>query len=99
MTYTKFQEAVWQACAKIPKGKVSTYAEIANAIGKPTAVRAVGNALNVNPHSPKVPCHRVIRSNGSVGGFAHGTKKKIEMLKKDGAKIKNGKVISEIFRF
>lgn len=110
---TKFQLAVWKACAKIPKGKVATYSEIARAIGKPRAVRAVGNALstlrknvdkycrenhgnalNKNPHAPKVPCHRVIRSDGSVGGFAHGTKKKIEMLMRERVKIKNGKILS-----
>ena len=79
---TKFQLAVWKACAKIPHGKVSTYAAIAKAIGKPNAVRAVGNALNKNPYSPRIPCHRVVKSNGEVGGYAHGTKKKIKMLEK-----------------
>lgn len=92
--YTNFQLAVWKACAKIPRGKVATYSEIAKAIGKPKAVRAVGNALNKNPHAPRVPCHRVIKSDGSVGGFAHGTEKKIKMLKKEGVKIKNGKILT-----
>ncbi len=90
---TKFQLAVWAVCAKIPKGKVSTYTKIARAIDKPKAARAVGNALNKNPHA-SVPCHRVIRSDGSIGGFAHGTKKKIEMLRKEGVKIKNGKTLT-----
>ena len=48
--------------------------------------------MNNNPHAPKVPCHRVIKSDGSIGGFAHGTKKKAEMLRKEGIKITNGKI-------
>ncbi|MDO8554067.1 MAG: MGMT family protein [Candidatus Micrarchaeota archaeon] len=104
---TKFQLAVWKACSRIPKGKVATYAEIAKAIGKSKAVRAVGNALNKNPYvsdfktrnsrhkTYSIPCHRVIKSNGSVGGYAHGTRKKIELLKNEGVEIKNGKVVRE----
>jgi O-6-methylguanine DNA methyltransferase len=86
-----FQEKVWAACSKIPKGKVSTYGQIARMVGKPGASRAVGNALNRN-RSASVPCHRVVRSDGSVGGFAHGTKAKICMLEKEGVKIRSGKV-------
>jgi O-6-methylguanine DNA methyltransferase len=82
-----FSEDVHSACRLIPKGSVATYSEIARAIGRPRAVRAVGNALNSNP-SPackggKTPCHRVIRSDGSVGGFAFGQKKKIAILEKE----------------
>lgn len=62
-----------------------TYKEVAMAIGLPKAYRAVGNALNKNPFAPKVPCHRVIRSDGTIGGFASGTKKKIELLKREKA--------------
>ena len=93
MQLTEFEKKVYSACAKIPKGKVSTYAQIARAIGKPGGARAVGNALNKNPY-PKdnVPCHRVVRSDGSVGGYAHGTKAKIAILKKEGVKIENGRV-------
>jgi len=84
---------------KIPKGKTMTYAEVARAVGSPRASRAVGNALNKNPRpifAPQnlggrafapVPCHRVIRSNGSIGGFAFGVKKKVELLKKEGVSI------------
>ena len=89
---TKFELAVWKACAKIPKGKVSTYAQIAKAIKNPKAARAVGNALNKNPHAPKVPCHRVVQSNGIIGGFAHGTNRKTAMLRKEGIEIQNKKV-------
>ena len=96
-----FNEKVWNLARKIPKGKVTTYKEIARKLHC-RAYRAVGNALNKNPHSPEVPCHRVVRSDGSVGGFAHGTRKKAEMLGKEGVKIKKGKVIGfqkVLFRF
>ncbi|VVC02708.1 Methylated-DNA--protein-cysteine methyltransferase [Candidatus Bilamarchaeum dharawalense] len=89
---TRFQEKVYAACKKIPRGKISTYSAIAHAIGKPTACRAVGNALNKN-RSSDVPCHRVICSNGRVGGFAHGTRAKIKMLTVEGLKIKRGKLL------
>jgi len=59
---------------------------------KTKAYRAVGNAMNKNPYAPEVPCHRVIKSNGFVGGFASGPKKKIQMLKKEGIEIKNNKI-------
>jgi len=71
---------------------VATYRDIARVIHKPRAYRAVGNALNKSPGVPRVPCHRVIRSNGLVGGYAKGVKKKVEILKKEGVKIKNNKI-------
>ena len=61
---TKFQLKVWNYLKKIPKGKVKTYLEVAKAIGKPKAFRAVANAVGRNPYPPKIPCHRVIRSDG-----------------------------------
>lgn len=79
-----FSSKVFFACARIPKGKVSTYSEIALAIGSPKSARAVGNALNKNPDTKKTPCHRVIRSDGSVGGYAFGAKKKFLLLKSEG---------------
>jgi len=89
--FSGFKERVFRETAKIPKGRVSTYARIANAIGSPDAARAVGNALNRN-RDKKVPCHRVVRSNGEVGGFARGMKKKIRILKSEGIEIRNGKL-------
>lgn len=89
-----FAEQVWKACKRIPKGKVGTYATIAKMIGKPKSARAVGNALNKNPFAPVVPCHRVVRSDGSVGGFASGSPKKIRLLKSEGVEIKGSKVAS-----
>lgn len=89
---TEFQFAVWRACSRIPKGKVSTYSAIAKAIGNPNAVRAVGNALNKNPYAPRVPCHRVVCSDGCIGGYAKGAKMKIKMLRAEGVAIVCGRV-------
>jgi methylated-DNA-[protein]-cysteine S-methyltransferase len=89
---TKFQKSVYEIVKKIPRGKVLSYQEVAFRLTKPGAARAVGNALNRN-FDLAVPCHRVIKSDGSVGGYRSGTKKKIEMLKKEGVLIKNGRVV------
>ena len=88
-----FNESVWKFIKKIPKGKVATYKEIARAIGNVNAFRAVGNACNKNPHSPKVPCHRIVASDGKIGGYAFGEKKKILLLKKEGVAVSNGKIV------
>ncbi|MDP3741789.1 MAG: MGMT family protein, partial [Candidatus Micrarchaeota archaeon] len=77
---TTFPEKVWAACKKIPRGRVSTYAAIAKAIGKPAAVRAVGNALNKNPFK-SVPCHRVVQGSGKIGGYARGSDAKAKKLR------------------
>ena len=77
-----FQEQVYRIVKEIPKGKVMTYREVAKAVGRPRACRAVGNALNKSASwRTDIPCHRVIRSDGSVGGYRKGIKKKIELLK------------------
>ena len=70
MMGTKFQLKVWKYLKKIPKGKVKTYKEVAIAINIPKAARAVANACANNPYAPKVPCHRVIRTDGTMGGFS-----------------------------
>ena len=83
---TDFQIKVWKFLKKIKKGKVKTYKEVAIAINKPKAARAVANACAKNPYAPKIPCHRVIRSDGTIGGFSSrgGIKTKRRMLKKEG---------------
>tara|TARA_B100001123_G_C14774907_1_gene814194 strand:- start:332 stop:607 length:276 start_codon:yes stop_codon:yes gene_type:complete len=83
---TKFQIKVWKYLKTIPKGKVKTYKQVAIAINKPKSARAVANACGKNPYAPKVPCHRVIRSDGSIGGFsaAGGKKAKEKLLKLEG---------------
>ena len=87
---------------RIPKGRVSTYGDLAKYVGKPTAVRAVGNACNQNPFAPHVPCHRVVSSNGGLGGFAQGLPQKIKLLKKEGIRIQKNEIVdfeSVRFRF
>ena len=86
---TKFQLKVWNYLKKIPRGKVKTYSEVAKSIGKPLAVRAVANAIGKNPLSPQIPCHRVIRSDGSLGGYSGkgGIKTKRLLLKKEGVTL------------
>ena len=83
---TKFQVKVWRYIKKIPRGSIRTYSQVAKAIGKPLAVRAVANAIAKNPYSPQIPCHRVIRADGSLGGYSGkgGLKKKKKLLKKEG---------------
>jgi len=84
---TKFQQKVYDFVKTIPRGKTATYKEIAVAIGHPKAYRAAGNALNKNPHVGIVPCHRVVRSDGQIGGYVLGTKKKIKLLLGEKAKF------------
>jgi len=88
---TEFQKKVYPLCKKILRGKVSTYKEIGKKLGKGQIYRAVGNALNKNPYS-KVPCHRVICSDGRIGGFARCVKVKIRMLRKEGVVVDKNKV-------
>jgi len=78
-----FKGKVLEVVRKIPKGKVLTYKEVARKSGKPKAYRAVGNILNKN-YDPKIPCHRVIRSDGKLGGYNRGPKQKKMLLKKEG---------------
>ena len=86
MKGTKFQLKVWKYIKKIPKGKVKSYKEVAIGINMPNSARAVANACAKNPYAPIVPCHRVIRSDGSIGGFSGqgGIKAKKKLLKKEG---------------
>ena len=80
---TKFQKKIYNIVRKIPKGKVLTYKEVARLAGLPQAYRAVGNALHKNPFKD-VPCHRVIRSDGKIGGYAKGAEEKIKVLRNEG---------------
>ena len=81
-----FSEKVKSVVRRIPRGKTLTYAEVARRAGNPRAYRAVGNILNKN-HDPKTPCHRVIRSDGTTGGYNRGRKKKRELLLQEKAII------------
>lgn len=82
---TTFQQKVYALLRKVPKGRVTTYKEIGNALGKRGQIYcAVGAALNKNPFAPAVPCHRVVASDGSLGGFAQGIAAKKRLLEKEG---------------
>jgi len=93
---TSFKNKVYYVVKRIPKGKVMSYKMVAELAGKPRAWRAVGNILNKNPEgvasrrpygagkNPKIPCHRVIRSHGKIGGYNLGIKEKLKRLKKEG---------------
>ncbi len=86
-----FNEKCYELLKKVPKGKVTTYRDLAHALHS-KGYLAVGNAMNKNPYAPTVPCHRVVNANGGLGGFASGLPKKIEMLKKEGVHVVNGKI-------
>ena len=82
-------EDVYAILSKIPPGKVSTYGDVARAVGHPKAARAIGRIMANNPNPILVPCHRVVKSNGEIGGFAFGEKMKREILENEGIKFNN----------
>ena len=83
MKGTKFQIKVWKYLKTIPRGKIKTYKQVAKDINRPKSARAVANACGKNPYAPKIPCHRVIRTDGTLGGYSGkgGIKAKINLLK------------------
>ena len=83
---------LWNLVRRIPRGKVTTYKELSLALGWSKGWRKVGRLLSTNPHPIDTPCHRVICSDGKVGGYKLGVKKKIELLREEGVEVKNGKV-------
>jgi len=85
---SKFKNKVYKVVRNISCGKVLTYKEVAKLAGKPRAYRAVGNILNKNKNK-QIPCHRVIRSDGQVGGYNQGVQRKIALLKKEGVIVRN----------
>lgn len=85
--------AVYAALLKIPQGNVVTYGDIARLIGRPGASRAVGRILNRNPNPVQVPCHRVVMSDGTVGGYAFGRSKKKELLKMEGVRFDGDRLV------
>ena len=87
---TNFQRTVWKEISKIPFGETRTYKDLAIAIGKPNSSRAVANACGKNPYAPEIPCHRVIRSDGHIGGYSGsgGKKRKKQLLEQEGLSFK-----------
>ncbi len=99
---TSLEKKVLFLVEKIPLGKITTYKEIAKALNLEKGSRFVGNSLRKNPEPIKIPCHRVIKSNGFLGGYFWGKNKKIELLKKEGVIVKNNKIFNYkniIFKF
>jgi len=102
MRPVEFNEKVWAALKLIPRGRVTTYKELAGYLGRPKAARAVGNACGKNPDAPRVPCHRVVKSDGRIGGYGGGVKKKLKLLKREGIKVSGYKLDNfknKIYRF
>jgi methylated-DNA-[protein]-cysteine S-methyltransferase len=101
-----FDEKVWKLMEEIPKGRVTTYREIAKKLNT-KAYRAVGNSCRKNPYAPRVPCHRVVRSDGTIGGFGGKTsgktvEEKTRMLRNENVEVKDGKIVNfekVLFRF
>ena len=89
MKGTFFQKKVWNYLKKIPKGRVKTYKQVAVGINRPKSARAVANACAKNPYPPKIPCHRVIRSDGGLGGYSGkgGIKQKLKLLRSENVVI------------
>jgi methylated-DNA-[protein]-cysteine S-methyltransferase len=87
-------DSVYSLAKQIPKGRVTSYGELAAAAGNPKASRAVGSLMHVNPYAPVVPCHRVVHKDGRIGGFGdkRGVARKIELLAAEGVMVKDGRV-------
>ena len=84
---------VYRKLLQVPKGKVTTYGELANAVGLKNGQRTIGMIMKKNPFPVIIPCHRVVKSDGKIGGYAYGERVKSKMLANEGIKIENGKII------
>lgn len=96
------QQKIYKKLLEVPKGKVTTYGELAKAVGLKNGQRAVGKIMNKNPYPVIIPCHRVVMSTGKIGGYAYGENVKTKMLNDEGIKIQNGKIVDSenlIYRF
>jgi len=95
-------QLVYKKLLRVPKGKITTYGELAKAVGMKNGQRAIGRIMNKNPFPVIVPCHRVVNSNGKIGGYAYGKDVKNKMLTKEGIEIQNGKILDfekRIYKF
>ncbi len=96
------QQKIYKKLLQVPEGQITTYGELAKAVGLKDGQRAVGKAMNQNPYPVIVPCHRVVMSSGKLGGYAFGKDVKAKMLSDEGIKIQNDKVVEfkdKIYRF
>jgi len=93
---------IYKKLLEVPEGKITTYGELAKAVGIKNGQRIVGKIMNKNPYPVIIPCHRVVKSDGKVGGYAYGEQVKIKMLTNEGIKIKNDKILdweNTVYRF
>jgi len=98
----KLEEKIYKKLLEVPKGKITTYGELAKAVGLKNGQRVVGKIMNKNPYPVIIPCHRVIMSTGKIGGYAFGEQIKTNMLNDEGIQIKNGKILdleNRVYRF
>ena len=87
------EQQVYKKLSEVPQGKVTTYGELAKAVGLKNGQRIIGQIMKKNPYPVIIPCHRVVKSDGKVGGYAYGEAIKSSMLKKEGIKIQDGKIL------
>jgi methylated-DNA-[protein]-cysteine S-methyltransferase len=95
-------QKIYKKLLEVPKGKITTYGELAKSVGLKNGQRVVGKIMNKNPFPVIIPCHRVIKSDGKIGGYAYGEEIKSNMLLKEGIQIRNGKILDlekNIYRF
>ncbi len=96
------EQKVYKKLLEVPKGQITTYGELAKAVGLKNGQRVVGKIMNKNPYPVIIPCHRVIMSTGKIGGYAFGEQIKIKLLNDEGIQIKNGKILDlekKVYRF
>ncbi|HIQ31939.1 MAG TPA: MGMT family protein [Methanothermococcus okinawensis] len=93
MEGSSLRERCYRLISRIPRGRVTTYKEVAEALGI-RGYRVVGRLLSRNPRPVEIPCHRVVKSNGEVGGYVMGVEKKIELLRSEGIPVENGKIVN-----
>jgi methylated-DNA-[protein]-cysteine S-methyltransferase len=96
------EQKIYKKLLEVPKGNITTYGELAKAVGLKNGQRAVGKIMNKNPYPVIIPCHRVVMSTGKIGGYAYGENVKTKMLSDEGIEIQNGKILeleNKIYRF
>ena len=96
------EEKIYKKLLEVPKGQITTYGELAKAVGLKNGQRIVGKIMNKNPYPVIIPCHRVVMSTGKIGGYAFGEHIKIKLLNDEGIQIKNGKILdleNSIYKF
>jgi len=87
------EQQVYKKLTEVPQGKITTYGELAKAVGLKNGQRVIGQIMKKNPYPAIIPCHRVVMSDGKVGGYAYGGDVKTNMLRKEGIQIQNGKIL------